>query len=434
MDILDCITKKRDGGALSRREIDKMIRGITEGEVPDYQTAAFLMAVYFRGMTDQETFLLTDAMRRSGDTMDLSDIPGLKVDKHSTGGVGDKATLAAGPLAAALGVPVAKMSGRGLGFSGGTIDKLEAIPGFRTRLGEEEFREQVRRIGIAVTGQTGNLTPADKKIYALRDVTGTVENRSLIASSIMSKKLASGSDAVLLDVKCGSGAFMKELGEARELARLMVAIGRSAGRKMAALITDMDQPLGLAVGNALEVREAIDTLRGSGPADFTELVLELTGAMAFLGGRAPDAETGRKMAGQALAEGLGLKKLQEMILAQGGDVRVTEDPSLLPEAACALPVRAEEEGFVNRIDAMAVGEVSRDTGAGRRMKDEEIDLSAGVLLRRKRGDRVRKGQELAVLFGSDASRLAELAPSLRGAFSITETAPAPVPMVLDRVW
>ena len=434
MDILDCITKKRDGGALSRREIDEMIRGITEGEVPDYQTAAFLMAVYFRGMTDQETFLLTDAMRRSGDTMDLSDIPGLKVDKHSTGGVGDKATLAAGPLAAALGVPVAKMSGRGLGFSGGTIDKLESIPGFRTRLGEEEFREQVRRIGIAVTGQTGNLTPADKKIYALRDVTGTVENRSLIASSIMSKKLASGSDAVLLDVKCGSGAFMKELGEARELARLMVAIGRSAGRKMAALITDMDQPLGLAVGNALEVREAIDTLRGSGPADFTELVLELTGAMAFLGGRAPDAETGRKMAGQALAEGLGLKKLQEMILAQGGDVRVTEDPSLLPEAACALPVRAEEEGFVNRIDAMAVGEVSRDTGAGRRMKDEEIDLSAGVLLRRKRGDRVRKGQELAVLFGSDASRLAELAPSLRGAFSITETAPAPVPMVLDRVW
>ena len=434
MDILDCITKKRDGGALSRREIDEMIRGITEGEVPDYQTAAFLMAVYFRGMPDQETFLLTDAMRRSGDTMDLSDIPGLKVDKHSTGGVGDKATLAAGPLAAALGVPVAKMSGRGLGFSGGTIDKLEAIPGFRTRLGEEEFREQVRRIGIAVTGQTGNLTPADKKIYALRDVTGTVENRSLIASSIMSKKLASGSDAVLLDVKCGSGAFMKELGEARELARLMVAIGRSAGRKMAALITDMDQPLGLAVGNALEVREAIDTLRGSGPADFTELVLELTGAMAFLGGRAPDAETGRKMAGQALAEGLGLKKLQEMILAQGGDVRVTEDPSLLPEAACALPVRAEEEGFVNRIDAMAVGEVSRDTGAGRRMKDEEIDLSAGVLLRRKRGDRVRKGQELAVLFGSDASRLAELAPSLRGAFSITETAPAPVPMVLDRVW
>ena len=261
-----------------------------------------------------------------------------------------------------------------------------------------------------------------------------MENRSLIASSIMSKKLASVSDAVLLDVKCGSGAFMKELGEARELARLMVAIGRSAGRKMAALITDMDQPLGLAVGNALEVREAIDTLRGSGPADFTELVLELTGAMAFLGGRAPDAETGRKMAGQALAEGLGLKKLQEMILAQGGDVRVTEDPSLLPEAACALPVRAEEEGFVNRIDAMAVGEVSRDTGAGRRMKDEEIDLSAGVLLRRKRGDRVRKGQELAVLFGSDASRLAELAPSLRGAFSITETAPAPVPMVLDRVW
>lgn len=434
MDILDCITKKRDGGALSRREIDEMIRGITEGEVPDYQTAAFLMAVYFRGMTDQETFLLTDAMRRSGDTMDLSDIPGLKVDKHSTGGVGDKATLAAGPLAAALGVPVAKMSGRGLGFSGGTIDKLEAIPGFRTRLGEEEFREQVRRIGIAVTGQTGNLTPADKKIYALRDVAGTVENRSLIASSIMSKKLASGSDAVLLDVKCGSGAFMKDLGEARELARLMVAIGRSAGRKMAALITDMDQPLGLAVGNALEVREAIDTLRGSGPADFTELVLELTGAMAFLGGRAPDAETGRKMAGQALAEGLGLKKLQEMILAQGGDVRVTEDPSLLPEAACALPVRAEEEGFVNRIDAMAVGEVSRDTGAGRRMKDEEIDLSAGVLLRRKRGDRVRKGQELAVLFGSDASRLAELAPSLRGAFSITETAPAPVSMVLDRVW
>ena len=424
MDILEGITKSRDGGALSRREIDEMIRGITEGEVPDYQTAAFLMAVYFRGMTDQETFLLTDAMRRSGDTMDLSDIPGLKVDKHSTGGVGDKATLAAGPLAAALGVPVAKMSGRGLGFSGGTIDKLEAIPGFRTRLGEEEFREQVRRIGIAVTGQTGNLTPADKKIYALRDVTGTVENRSLIASS----------DAVLLDVKCGSGAFMKDLGEARELARLMVAIGRSAGRKMAALITDMDQPLGLAVGNALEVREAIDTLRGSGPADFTELVLELTGAMAFLGGRAPDAETGRKMAGQALAEGLGLKKLQEMILAQGGDVRVTEDPSLLPEAACALPVRAEEEGFVNRIDAMAVGEVSRDTGAGRRMKDEEIDLSAGVLLRRKRGDRVRKGQELAVLFGSDASRLAELAPSLRRAFSITETAPAPVPMVLDRVW
>ena len=422
MEMLDIIMKKRNGGRLSPEEIAFAVNGFTKGEIPDYQMSAFLMAVYFRGMDADETFELTDVMRRSGDIVDLSRIKGVKVDKHSTGGVGDKTTLIVAPIVASRGVPVAKMSGRGLGFSGGTIDKLEAIRGYRTELTEKEFFEQIDRIGIALIGQTGMITPADKKIYALRDVTGTVENMSLIASSIMSKKLAAGSDAIVLDVKCGSGAFMHTIDDARELARIMCEIGDSAGKKTVAMITDMDQPLGNAVGNALEVEEAVQTLKGEGPYDITELSVRLAGMMIALSrGIAP--EEGTDIAREAIADGSALRKLKELVSAQGGDTAVIDDTDLLPKAELSVEIKAEKDGFVGRIDAEKIGIASRMTGAGREKKDDVIDPAAGLVLNKKRGDAVKAGEVLAVLYGKDREGLAAAAETALSAYEISAVEP-----------
>ncbi len=360
--------------------------------------SAFLMAVYFKGMSKEETVCLTKVMRDSGDVADLTGISGIKVDKHSTGGVGDKTTLIVAPAAAACGVPIAKMSGRGLGFTGGTVDKLEAIPGYKTSLEREEFTNQVNDVGIALIGQTGHIAPADKKIYALRDVTATVENLSLITSSIMSKKLASGSDAIVLDVKCGRGAFMKDEASAAELAALMVEIGNAAGKKTMALITDMDQPLGNAVGNTLEVIEAIETLKGKGPSDITELSIELAAMMIFAGEKASDLDEARKMAKEAVTGGAGLDKLRALIEAQGGDSSVIDDYSLLPQCDKVYEVKAEEEGYITQIDAMGIGIASQHTGAGRARKEDDIDPGAGIVLKVKVGSMVRKGDVLALVY------------------------------------
>ena len=341
MRMYDIIMKKRNGGELSKEEIDFFVEGYTRGEIPDYQASALMMAIYFRKMTKKETLALTMAMAQSGDMLDLSGIRGIKVDKHSTGGVGDKTSLALAPMVAACGVTVAKMSGRGLGHTGGTIDKLESFPGFTTSLTAERFTENVNRIGMAIMGQTADLAPADKKLYALRDVTATVDNMSLIASSIMSKKLAAGADAIVLDVKTGSGAFMKEEKDARALAEEMVSIGNSAGRRTVAVISDMDQPLGRAVGNALEVREAIDTLRGKGPEDFTELCLTLGSRMLAAGGRAPGEEAARQMLAAAIEDGRALRKLAEFVEAQDGDAAAVYDPELLPKAKIIRPIAAQ---------------------------------------------------------------------------------------------
>ncbi|WP_425755270.1 pyrimidine-nucleoside phosphorylase [Ihubacter sp. rT4E-8] len=420
MNMNDLIVKKRDGGALSKDEIRYFINGYTEGEIPDYQAAALLMAIFFRKMDKFETFELTDAMRYSGDTIDLAGVRGIKVDKHSTGGVGDKTTLIVAPLAAACGIPIAKMSGRGLGFTGGTVDKLEAIPGFRTAMEPEDFLQQVNDIGIAVIGQTAHITPADKKLYALRDVTGTVENLSLIASSIMSKKLAAGSDAIVLDVKCGRGAFMEEQAEAEALGEIMCEIGRAAGKKTVAAITDMSQPLGKAVGNSLEVIEAIETLKGRGPSDITALSLCLAGIMICLGGRVKTTAEGKILARQALESGAGLNKLRSFIARQGGDERVIDDYELFPQSSLRREILAREGGFINGIDARAIGLASQHTGAGRRTKEDDIDLSAGIVLHKKTGDKVSKGECLATVFSSSQGRLADAEKEVARAFDISK--------------
>ena len=377
------------------------------------------MAVYFQGMTKEETVSLTKIMRDSGDVADLSQIKGIKVDKHSTGGVGDKTTLIVGPAAAACGVPIAKMSGRGLGFTGGTVDKLEAIPGYRTSLDRDEFTKQVNEVGISLIGQTGSIAPADKKIYALRDVTATVENMSLITSSIMSKKLASGSDAIVLDVKCGRGAFMKDEESAAELASLMVEIGKASGKKTMALITDMDQPLGKAVGNTLEVIEAIDTLKSKGPEDITELSIELAAMMIFAGEKAPDLETAREMAADAIRSGAALDKLRNLISAQGGDPRVVDDYSLLPQSDGVYEVISDEEGYIEQIDAMTIGVASQHTGAGRAKKEDSIDPGAGIVLEVKTGDKVNKGDRLALIYTSKDD-VAPIIEEVRAGFIVSE--------------
>ena len=425
MNMEEIIRRKRDGETLTAEEIRWFVKGYTDGEIPDYQASALLMAIYFQKLSKEETFVLTEAMRVSGDVVDLSAIPGIKVDKHSTGGVGDKTTLIVAPIAAACGVPVAKMSGRGLGFTGGTVDKLESIPGFQTTLSPEEFMSQVREVGIAVIGQSGHITPADKKLYALRDVTGTVENMSLIASSIMSKKLAAGSDAIVLDVKCGSGAFMKTAEDARVLGSLMCEIGENAGRRTIAMITDMSQPLGLAVGNALEVREAIQVLQGGGPPDIRELSLKLAGAMIWLGGRARTFEEGVMMSGQALSSGAALTKLQALIRRQGGDSSVTEDPDLLPLSQSKKEIRAAKTGYVHAIDAQAVGLASQHSGAGRAVKEDTIDPGAGILLACKVGDRVSKGDLLATVYAASRKKAEAAAAEAEHAFMLgTEKVPA----------
>ena len=426
----ELIAKKRDGEALSTEEIGFMIDGYVRGEIPDYQMSAMCMAILFRGMDDRESLDLTMSMMHSGETLDLSPIRGVKADKHSTGGVGDKTSLVLCPMVAACGVKIAKMSGRGLGHTGGTIDKLESFPGFVTGISEERFFENVNRIGIAIAGQTAEVCPADKKLYALRDVTGTVPSIPLIVSSIMSKKLAAGADVIVLDVKCGSGAFMKTAEQARELAEGLTRVGRLAGRKCAAVITDMDEPLGYAVGNALEVKEAIDVLAGRTEAgELKELCLTLGANMLTLSGLAANEAEAREKLEATIADGSALKKLAEMVEAQYGDSRAVYDTSLLPEAAFKREVPSEEGGYVAHIEAEDVGLVSMHLGGGRVTKDSAIDLSVGVMLHKKVGDRVEPGESLATIHASDERKAAEAAELLKKCYTLSQSPVEKAPFI-----
>lgn len=433
MHMPEIIAKKRDGAELSREEIEFVIDGYTRGEIPDYQVSALLMAIVWRGMSRRETSDLTMAMVRSGDTMDLSSISGVKADKHSTGGVGDKTSLALLPMVASCGVRMAKMSGRGLGHTGGTLDKLESFPGFSSALDEQSFLRQVEEVGFAIAGQTANLDPADKKLYALRDVTATVQSIPLIVSSIMSKKLAAGADVIVLDVKCGGGAFMKTLDEAQVLAREMVEIGRMNGRRTVACITDMEEPLGSAVGNALEVKEAIALLRGEFGGEFLELCLTLGACILTESGAAENDAAARERLKAAIADGSALAKLAEFVKAQGGDERAVYDVSLLPRAPVVMPAPSPVSGYVNHIDAEKVGLVSMHLGGGRETKDSVIDLSVGVLLLRKVGDRVEVGESLAVIHAADEAAALRAAEELAGAYSIVPEKPVRPPFILDIV-
>lgn len=432
MNMVDIITKKRDGGELTPEEIRFFIDNYVKDRIPDYQASALLMAIYFRGLSRAETFALTEAMEFSGDVEDLSDFPGVKVDKHSTGGVGDKTTLVVAPVAAAAGVTVAKMSGRGLGFTGGTADKLEAIPGFRTRLEPAEFHRQLEELGLAVITQTGSITPADKKIYALRDVTGTVESPGLIASSIMSKKLAAGSDGIVLDVKCGSGALLKDLAEAENMADLMIDIGRKAGRKMVAVISDMSQPLGRTVGNALEVEEAVQVLKGGGPEDLRQLCLELAGEMIWIGGRAESFEEGKETARQVLSDGRALEKFRQMVRRQGGDDRIVEEPERMGSSRYSRDVLAGRTGFIAETDTREIGRASQHLGAGRLRKEDEIDFTAGIRMHVRIGDSVQEGDVLATLYGADSRRLEEAETILEAAIRISAEPVAP-PKLIQKI-
>ncbi|MBQ2120362.1 MAG: pyrimidine-nucleoside phosphorylase [Peptococcaceae bacterium] len=422
----DIIARKRDGFVHSKEELEFFLNGYIKGEIGDEQMAAWLMAVYFQGLNEEETLILTDLMLHSGDIIDLSGIRGMVVDKHSTGGVGDKTTLVLAPLVAAAGVPVAKLSGRGLGFTGGTIDKLEAIPGFQTSIATGRFLEQVNEIGIAVAGQTSNLVLADKKMYALRDITATVESIPLIASSIMSKKLASGADRIVLDVKFGSGAFMQKKEDAEALARTMVKIGNGMGRNTVAVLSSMEEPLGFAVGNALEVQEAIDTLNGRGPADFTELCLTLAGRMIYLGEQAASAEEGRKLAEELLAGGKAMEKFEQMIAAQGGTLA-----DGMAKAAHEQIVAAPQSGVVQAITARDIGHASMLLGAGRETKASAIDLSAGVVLKKKTGDRVEKGEPLAVIYYNEpyAYRADDAVREIIAAYTIADNNAQKEPLI-----
>ncbi|MBW7473514.1 pyrimidine-nucleoside phosphorylase [Paenibacillus oenotherae] len=434
MRAVDLIHKKKNGEPLSQAEIAFLVEGYCRGDIPDYQMSAWAMAVYFRGMTAEETAALTLAMAESGDEIDLSPIRGIKTDKHSTGGVGDKTTLIIGPLVAACGVPVAKMSGRGLGHTGGTIDKLEAIRGFQTELTRERFFAQVNEIGLAVIGQSGNITPADKKLYALRDVTATVESIPLIASSVMSKKIAAGADAIVLDVKVGSGAFMKTVDEAEALAGAMVDIGTQVGRQTSAIISDMDQPLGYAIGNALEVQEAIDTLRGQGPQDLTALCIALSAQMVVLSGQASDMESAESMLRERLESGAALDKFRAFVAAQGGDPAIADQPDLLPQAPVLIEVAALQEGWVQRIDAEQLGIAAMQLGAGRATKDAAIDHAVGLVLRRKVGDKVAAGETIAILHArseGEANRL--IVEHVQNAYTISTEEPGLSPLLLSVV-
>ena len=429
MRMTDCIVKKRNGQELSDEEIRFVVEGYTAGIIPDYQMAALLMAGFLNGFDEAETAQLTQCMARSGEQLDLSSIPGIKVDKHSTGGVGDKTTLIVGPMAAACGVPVAKMSGRGLGHTGGTADKLESIPGYRIGLSTEEFVKQVREIGIALVGQTGNLAPADKRIYALRDVTGTVESIPLIAASIMSKKIAAGADAILLDVKVGSGAFMKTKADTKKLAETMKVIGERAGRKTAAVLTDMEMPLGRTIGNALEAAEAVDVLRGRGEARLTALCIELTAQMLVLAdkGELPDC---RRLAQQSIADGSAFRKLCEVVCAQGGDVRCIEHPERLARSPICTAYRAKASGFISRIDTQKCGMAACVLGAGRERKEDAIDYGAGIVLHKNYSDAVSSGDVIAQLYTSEEERLKPAQRLLDEAFIIGTEQPAERPILL----
>lgn len=430
MRMVDLIAKKRDGEALTKEEINFMIEGYTKGEIPDYQMSAMAMALYFQEMTTEERVNLTMAMVESGDTIDLTGIEGIKVDKHSTGGVGDTTTLILAPLVASVGVPVAKMSGRGLGHTGGTIDKLESFEGFQVELDAKTFNDLVNKNKVAVVGQSGNLTPADKMLYALRDVTATVNSIPLIASSIMSKKIASGADAIVLDVKTGSGAFMENLDDAKALAKAMVAIGNGAGRQTIGVISDMNQPLGFAVGNALEVKEAIDTLKGHGPEDLTELCLTLGSHMVYLAEKAASIDVARTMLEDAITSGLALETFKVFVAGQGGNPDVIDDPSLLPQASIIKEVVADTSGYVQEIIADEVGIGAGMLGAGRMTKESEIDLAVGVVLNKKVGDYVEKGESLVTLH-ANTDNTQEVEDKVRQAYRISDEKPQAGVLIYD---
>jgi pyrimidine-nucleoside phosphorylase len=430
--MVDIIVKKRDGKILTKEEISFFVKGYVNGSIPDYQVSALAMAIVFRGMSKEEITVLTELMMHSGDIIDLSSIKGVKADKHSTGGVGDKTSLVLGPMVAACGVKVAKMSGRGLGHTGGTLDKMEAIPGMKIAIPEAQFMRQVNEVGLAIVGQTGHLVPADKKLYSLRDVTGTVESIPLIASSVMSKKLASGSDTILLDVKFGSGAFMKDLASARELARTMVDIGDGLNRDTRAILTDMEQPLGLAVGNALEVKEAIATLHGKGPRDLIELCLEAGSIMLEQAKVVDDLKKGRKLLEEAIADGSAFNKLKEMVKAQGGDVSYIENPEKFPLSKYVVEIRSEDEGYVKRIEALEIGESAMRLGAGRETYDDVIDMSAGIVLAKKVGDFVKVGDVLCVVH-TNKDDFAAILEDIRHSFILSKEKLNPLPIVHDYI-
>ncbi len=429
----ELIAKKRDGGTLSDEEIRFMIDGYTRGTIPDYQMSAMLMAMYFRGLDHAETVAMTLAMMRSGDTIDLSHLSGVKADKHSTGGVGDKTSLVLCPIMAACGVKMAKMSGRGLGHTGGTIDKLESIPGFSCEMTGERFFETVERVGFAIAAQTTEIDPADKKLYALRDVTGTVAVRGLIVSSIMSKKLAAGADIIVLDVKCGSGSFMKTPEDARELAREMVDVGNAAGRKTVAVITDMDKPLGRAVGNALEVREAVEALNGDWDEDLRELILVIGGNILLLGGLAESPADARRRIEEAVSSGSALRRLADFVAAQGGDAEAIYRPERLPAAPVRLPLLSPESGYVNHMDTEGIGLVCLHLGGGRATKESVIDPAVGVVLAKKTGDAVAKGEQLALIHAPSEEAAARAAAELLKCYAITPDAPEPSEFIKEVV-
>ena len=432
MRMYDIIKKKRDGASLTEGEIQFFIDGYVKGEIPDYQAAAFLMAVYYKGMDLDETRALTFAVRDSGVKLDFSGVDGIRVDKHSTGGVGDKTSLVVAPIVASLGVKVAKMSGRGLGHTGGTIDKLESIPGFKTDLSEEEFLKVVNKVGVAIVGQSHELAPADKKLYALRDVTATVDCLPLIVSSIMGKKLAADDDCIVLDVKTGSGAFAKTVEESTTLAKVMVDIGKSAGKKMLALITDMDRPLGLNIGNSLEVIEAIETLKGNGPEDFTKVCVILASNMLYLAGKGSLTEC-EDMVNDAIKNGTALKTLGDMVEAQHGDSAVIYNSDLFPKAQFSYEVKAEKSGYITRVDTEGYGTASLLLGAGRNTKEESIDYSAGITLIKKTGDKVQAGDVIAILYANDQARFASATAKFISSTIIDDEKPAERPLIFERV-
>ncbi|RMG10212.1 MAG: thymidine phosphorylase [Deltaproteobacteria bacterium] len=433
MRAVDIIRHKRDGEVLSESEIATFIAGYTDGRIPDYQAAALAMAIYFRGLSPAELAAWTDAMLHSGEVLDLSEIPGPKVDKHSTGGVGDKVSLCLAPIVAACGVRVPMVSGRGLGHTGGTLDKLEAIPGFRVDLSVEAFRRQVRELGVCLIGQTESIAPADKKLYALRDVTATVESIPLIASSILSKKLAEGIDGLVLDVKVGRGAFMKTREDARRLAETMVRLGTDLGVRVVALLTDMEQPLGWAVGNALETAEALDVLDGGGPPDLVELTLDLAAEMLLLGGVATAREEALARAREAIASGAARECMRRLIAAQGGDARVIDDRSVMAAAPVRFEVSAERDGYVAALDAERIGRTAMELGAGRARKEDPVDPAVGLVLKRKVGDAVAAGETLCVVHAPEQVDREAVAAAVREAYAVREAAPPPRPLILERV-
>ncbi len=433
MRTVDLIQRKRDGEELAPEEIEFLVEGYTNGDIPDYQMSSFLMAVFFSGMSDREVSRLTECMLRSGDTVDLSSIPGVKVDKHSTGGVGDKTSLIVAPLAAAAGVVVPMMSGRALGHTGGTLDKLESIPGFRTSLTAEEFEKQLSELGLCFIGQTDRLAPADRKLYALRNVTATVESIPLISSSIMSKKLAEGVDALVLDVKVGSGAFMKKQVDARRLAQMMVGIGRRMDKRVQALITDMSQPLGYAVGNALEVMEASQTLQNAGPTDLTKLSIELAARMIFLGKKVASLEDARRLAEEKLVDGSGYRKFKQVVAAQGGNPQALDKFELLPNATGMREVASPRGGYVSSIDAQDIGSASNMIGAGRDRKEDAIDPAVGIILEVKAGEKVDAGSVLCRLYYTKEDRVEEAAEMVEDAFRISAQKPEERELILEVV-